>query len=79
MAEKPDLLDGTAIRVPAWVRGALGLLAIAFSALAWWLAVDPTGTPVRLAAAAVSVLLAVSLLIVVVRGRIWRWVWILPV
>ncbi len=69
------LLEGTATDLPGWVRFVFALLALAFLALAWWLATGPQTGLVSGAAAALSAGAAL-LLVSAARGKIWRWQWL---
>jgi hypothetical protein len=67
------ILEGTAVVVPTWVRWTFGLLALLFAGLGWWL-VGRAAVAGWLAWAgvALTVLVAVVLLVAAIRGRIWR-------
>lgn len=70
------LLDDVAVELPPWARVTLAFFGIGFGGLAVWVA-GTAGRSAILAgaAAALSGLLALVLLISAIRGRIWKWMW----
>ena len=72
------LLEETAVEIPRWARIMFVVLAAAFGGLAVWLVSMLDGSWLPAAAATASALLALLLLVTAIRGRLWRWMWLLP-
>lgn len=71
--------ESSTIALPGWVRAVLIAIGLFFGYLAYWLAgrVEPSGFP-ALAGSVIAAVLAVVLLIGAARGRVGKWVWLVP-
>jgi hypothetical protein len=70
--------DEGAHTLPAWMRGVFALFTALFGGLAVWLArMAADAGPGALVGAVASGALALLLLVAAVRGKVWKWLWLI--